>query len=171
MPTTSRDPRLPDVIKIDDIASGKIEPTLIYNELDRLKVEINVLRNDMTLFIKALATVPDNQRQDEYYRTAVQRLKCVQNSIKEYCNEYYKLLPIINLAQIKLGHEVEIVPQANKTPTVPPAPKPTTANKVPVKRTASGSKTNNVPNGKPMANGSNANRNGNGNLPNQPIVL
>lgn len=124
MGTTSRDPRLPDVIKIDDIASGRIEPQLIYEELDRLKVEINILRNDMSLFIKALATIPENQSQQEYYKTAKARLKTVQASIEDYCTQYYKLLPIINLAQIKLGHEVEIVPQ--KTPVLPDAvpPKP-----------------------------------------------
>ncbi|ODV77807.1 uncharacterized protein CANTADRAFT_53986 [Suhomyces tanzawaensis NRRL Y-17324] len=103
--------KLPDPIRIDDVTSGKIDPTLIYNELDRLKLEINILRNDMSLFVKALATIPQNQSQQEYYTVVLLRLKTVQNSIKEYCIQYNKLLPIINLAQIKLGHEVEILNQ------------------------------------------------------------
>lgn len=103
--------KLPDTIKIDDITSGKIDPQLIYDEIDRLKAEINILRNDMSLFLKALATIPSNQSQQEYYKLVVSRLKTVQISIKEYCEKYNKLLPIINLAQIKLGHEVEAPPQ------------------------------------------------------------
>ncbi|KAK6455085.1 uncharacterized protein RJT20DRAFT_54720 [Scheffersomyces xylosifermentans] len=103
--------KLPDLIKIDEITSGKIDPNLIFNELERLKVEINILRNDMSILIKALATIPQNQSQHEYYRVVVSRLKTVQTSIKDYCAKYNKLLPIINLAQIKLGHEVEIIPQ------------------------------------------------------------
>ena len=31
----------------------------------------------------------------------------MQDSIDDYCEKYNKLLPIINLAQIKLGHDVE----------------------------------------------------------------
>lgn len=102
--------KLPDIIKIDDITSGKIDPQLIYDEIDRLKAEINILRNDMSLFLKALATIPANQSQLEYYKLVVSRLKTVQASIREYCEKYNKLLPIINLAQIKQGHEVEAPP-------------------------------------------------------------
>lgn len=109
---------LPEVIRIDDVTSGKIDPTLIYNELDRLKVEINILRSDMSLFLKALVAIPDNQHQQEYFRVTVARLKIVQNSIVEYCIQYNKLLPIINLAQIRLGHEVEILPQQQGTPNL-----------------------------------------------------
>ncbi|CAX42426.1 conserved hypothetical protein [Candida dubliniensis CD36] len=99
--------KLPDIIKIDEITSGKIDPQLIYDEIERLKAEINTLRNDMSLFLKALATIPTNQSQMEYYKLVVSRLKTVQNSIVDYCDKYNKLLPIINLAQIKLGHDVE----------------------------------------------------------------
>lgn len=113
--SSTSESKLPDIIKIDDISSGKIDPNLIYQELERLKVEINILRNDMSLFLKALATIPENQSQQEYYKIIVLRLRTVQSSIKEYCVEYNKLLPIINLSQIKLGHEVEILPQNGKT--------------------------------------------------------
>ncbi|EMG47067.1 hypothetical protein SBY92_002128 [Candida maltosa Xu316] len=102
--------KLPNSIKIDDITSGKIDPQSIYDEIDRLKAEINILRNDMSLFLKALATIPSNQSQQEYYKVVVSRLKTVQVSINEYCEKYNKLLPIINLAQIKLGHDVEAPP-------------------------------------------------------------
>lgn len=110
---TTRDPRLPDSIRIDDIASGRVEPDLIFAELERLKVEISILRNDMSLFVQALATIPTNQSQQDYYKTVVLRLQSIKKSIHEYCEEYHKLLPIINLAQIKLGHEVEVVPNAS----------------------------------------------------------
>lgn len=114
--------RLPESIKIDDITTGKIDPNLIYDEIDRLKAEINILKNDMSLFLKALATIPPNQSQQEYYRIVMLRLKTVQTSIKEYCDKYNKLLPIINLAQIKLGHDVEAPP-----PPAPPSTKPSRA--------------------------------------------
>lgn len=104
---------LPEVIRIDDISSEKIDPQLIYQELERLKVEINILRNDMSLFLKALATIPESRSQQEYYKIIVLRLHTVQASIKDYCVQYNRLLPIINLSQIKLGHEVEILPQTN----------------------------------------------------------
>ncbi|KHC34270.1 hypothetical protein MGQ_03815 [Candida albicans P76067] len=97
--------KLPDILKIDEITSGKIDPQLIYDEIERLKAEINTLRNDMSLFLKALATIPPNQSQTEYYKLVVSRLKKVQDSIDDYCEKYNKLLPIINLAQIKLGHD------------------------------------------------------------------
>ncbi|KAG5420158.1 hypothetical protein I9W82_002038 [Candida metapsilosis] len=103
-------PKLPDSIKIDDITSGKIDPQLIYNEIERLKAEINILRNDMSMFLQALATIPESNSPQEYYRTTMSRLEVVQRSIQEYCERYNKLLPIINLAQIKLGHEVEAPP-------------------------------------------------------------
>ncbi|KGU08039.1 hypothetical protein MEY_03805 [Candida albicans 19F] len=99
--------KLPDILKIDEITSGKIDPQLIYDEIERLKAEINTLRNDMSLFLQALATIPPNQSQTEYYKLVVSRLKKVQDSIDDYCEKYNKLLPIINLAQIKLGHDVE----------------------------------------------------------------
>ncbi|RCK56101.1 Vacuolar protein sorting-associated protein 13 [Candida viswanathii] len=94
---------LPHDLKFEDLAanditSGKIDPQLIYDEIDRLKAEINILRNDI------------QPSQQEYYKLVVSRLKTVQISIREYCDKYNKLLPIINLAQIKLGHEVEAPP-------------------------------------------------------------
>lgn len=118
---------LPSVIKIDDITSGRIDPEVIYKELDRLKEEINILRHDMSLFVKALATIPEGDSQYEYYRNVESRLKVVQHSIKEYYSQYTRLLPIINLAQIKVGHDVEILsangsaekrPSASNGPTI-----------------------------------------------------
>lgn len=107
--------QLPEVIKIDDITSGKIDPTVIYQEIERLKYEINILRNDMSLFIKSLATIPEGFNQQEYYKNVARRLQVLQNTIKEYCVQYNRLLPIINLSQIKLGHEVEVTPQQNSS--------------------------------------------------------
>lgn len=98
-----------EVIKIDDITSGKVDAQVVYAELERLKIEINVLRKDMTLFIKALANIPSDHSQQDYYQMVSFRLKTIQQSIKEYCEQYEKILPIINLAQIRLGHEVEIL--------------------------------------------------------------
>lgn len=100
---------LPDLIKIDDIANGKVASEDIYAELHRLKMEVNILRNDMSLFIKALATIPDNQSQQEYHDNLVQKVHLVKKTIKEYCSQYNRLLPIINLTQIKLGQDVEIL--------------------------------------------------------------
>ncbi|KAI3405552.2 hypothetical protein KGF56_001570 [Candida oxycetoniae] len=105
-------PKLPNSIKIDDITSGRIDPQLIYDEIERLKAEINILRNEMSMFLKALATIPETGSQQEYYETIIRRLQTVQQSIVQYCERYNKLLPIINLAQIKLGHEVEAPPAA-----------------------------------------------------------
>lgn len=110
---------LPDNIKIDDIASSKIDPETIYKELERLKVEVNILRTDMSLFVKALATVPESQSQQEYYNTLQTKLQTVRADIHEYCVQYNRLLPIINLAQIKLGHEVEV--EAKSTGPAPGA--------------------------------------------------
>lgn len=94
-------------IRIDDIASGKIDPQSIYDELDRLQTEVNILRNDMSMFVKALATIHPNQNQQEYYDRLALRLATVKQSIHDYCLQYNHLLPVINLAQIKLGNEVE----------------------------------------------------------------
>ena len=130
--------KLPDILKIDEITSGKIDPQLIYDEIERLKAEINTLRNDMSLFLQALATIPPNQSQTEYYKLVVSRLKKVQDSIDDYCEKYNKLLPIINLAQIKLGHDVEGPPPSkiksetstnNKTPVMGNKTTPVMGNK------------------------------------------
>ena len=109
----SKEAEMPDVLKIDDITSGKIDPDLIYGEIERLKLEINILRHDMGMFTKALAAIPEGSGQQEYYRVIAVRLKVVQESIKDYCTQYNRLLPIINLSQIRLGHEVEVIPQNN----------------------------------------------------------
>lgn len=98
-----------DSIKIDDIVSSKIDPETIFKELERLKVEVNILRNDMLLFLRALATIPDNQSQQEYYNTLTAKLNTVRASIHDYCTQYNRLLPVINLAQIKLGQEAEVL--------------------------------------------------------------
>lgn len=102
---------LPDVIKIDDITSGKIEPTLIYNEISRLKIEINILRHDMSNLVKSFAHIPEGTSQTDYYNAIHDKLKIIQTNIREYCVQYNRLLPIINLAQIKLGNEVEVLPK------------------------------------------------------------
>lgn len=130
---------LPDNIKIDDIALGKIEPSVIYAELERLKVEINILRNDMSFFVQALATVPPHQSQHEYYKVVALRLQTVQASIKDYCAQYNRLLPIINLAQIKLGHEVEIAPSLGTRAATRTAKRPSVSKRSgPVSSPASG---------------------------------
>lgn len=108
-------------IKIDDIASGKIDSKAIYDELDRLKAEVNILRNDMSLFLKQLATIPDKSSQQEYQKALQQRLVQVQSTIKEYCARYDRLLPIINLSQIKLGQEPETTSKTNGLPVKKPS--------------------------------------------------
>lgn len=113
METVKKEEGLPEVLKIDDITSGRIDPDLIYNEIERLKLEINILRHDMSSFVKALAAIPEGSDQQQYYKTIAVGLKVIQESIKDYCTQYNKLLPIINLSQIKLGHEVEVIPQHN----------------------------------------------------------
>lgn len=100
---------LPDSIKIDDIASGRIDPHTIYTELERLKLEINVLRSDMLVFLKALATIPENQSQQAYYDNLVTTVQTIRGDIADFCAQYNRLLPIINLTQIKLGHDVEVL--------------------------------------------------------------
>ncbi|KAG7195208.1 uncharacterized protein KQ657_003734 [Scheffersomyces spartinae] len=81
----------------------------MYDELDRMKIQLNILRNDMLVFIQLLATIPSDLSQQQYFNSVKLRLFVVQQSIKEYCAQYNKLLPIINLAQIRLGNELEIV--------------------------------------------------------------
>lgn len=103
-------------IKIDDIASGRIDSKVIFDELERLKAEVNILRNDMSLFLKQLASIPEKHSQQEYQNALQQRLTQVQNTIKEYCARYNRLLPIINLSQIKLGQEPETNAKANGLP-------------------------------------------------------
>lgn len=144
--------RLPESIKIDDITSGKIDANLIYDEIDRLKAEINILKNDMSLFLKALASIPPNQSQQEYYRIVILKLKTVQTSIKEYCDKYNKLLPIINLAQIKLGHDVEAPPPNTRNSRTPTANN--TTNNTP---TLNSKSTPIIPNGNPPTFQSNPN--------------
>lgn len=103
-------------IKIDDIASGRVDSKAIFDELERLKAEVNILRNDMSLFLKQLASIPDKHSQQDYQNALQQRLAQVQNTIKEYCARYNRLLPIINLSQIKLGQEPETNSVTNGLP-------------------------------------------------------
>lgn len=103
---------LPETIKIDDINTGKILPQAIYEELDRMKVQLNILRNDMLVFVQLLATIPHDLSQQQYFNSVKLRLFVVQLSIKDYCAQYNRLLPFINLAQIRLGNELEIVASA-----------------------------------------------------------
>lgn len=107
---------LPETIKIDDIASGKIDTAVLFSEIDRLKVEANILRNDMSLFLRTLASASPNQSQQEYHKLLVLRLETVNASIHEYALQYNRLLPVINLAQIRLGHEVEVHPVKAESP-------------------------------------------------------
>ncbi|CAI5759547.1 unnamed protein product [Candida verbasci] len=163
--------RLPDSIKIDDITSGKIDPNLIYDEIERLKVEINILRNDMAMFLKALVSIKSNQSQQDYYLIIVSRLNIIQTSIKDYCEKYNKLLPIINLAQIKLGHEVEAPPPTKSKSAT------STLNNTPIsinKSTPSMNTTSNIKiddkNKKTTKKNSISNKNI-GSTSNQPIIL
>lgn len=96
-----------DAYKIDDITSGRVAPETLYAEIDQLKMEINLLRNEMSLFLQTLASISDNKSQHEYYALLVDQTKRVKSAIKEYCAKYNRLLAIINLAQIKLGQDAE----------------------------------------------------------------
>ncbi|OBA21902.1 hypothetical protein METBIDRAFT_77445 [Metschnikowia bicuspidata var. bicuspidata NRRL YB-4993] len=100
---------LPEQIKIDDITSGRVDPQVIYAELEHLKSEINILRSDMSVFLKALATIPESQSQQVYYDNLLAKVLTIRLDIKGFCAQYNRLLPIINLTQIKLGHEVEVL--------------------------------------------------------------
>lgn len=91
--------------KIDDITLGRVAPETLYNEIDHLKTEINLLRNGMALFLKALASIGENQSQHEYYAALADETSNVKQAIKEYCVKYNRLVAIINLAQIKLGQD------------------------------------------------------------------
>lgn len=110
---------LPDIIKIDDVTSGKIDSAVLYSEIERLKVEVNVLRNDMSLFLRTLASPSPSQSQQEYYKQLTARLETVLASIHEYSQQYNRLLPVINLAQIRLGHEAEVIPVKAESPQKP----------------------------------------------------
>lgn len=107
---------LPDTIKIDDITSGKIDSDVLFAEIDRLKVEVNILRNDMSLFLRTLASASSSQSQQEYHKLLTLRLETVTASIQEYSQQYNRLLPVINLAQIRLGYEVEVIPVKAESP-------------------------------------------------------
>lgn len=94
--------------KIDDITSARVTPETLYSEIDQLKVEVNLLRNDMSQFLKALATVPENKSQHEYYAQVMEQTQSVKLAVKEYCAKYNRLAAIINLAQIKLGQDPDM---------------------------------------------------------------
>lgn len=98
---------LPGAYKIDDIMSGRVSPETLYSEIDTLKAEINLLRNGMSQFLKALATIPEGRGQQEYYAQLAEQTQHVKAAIKEYCAKYDRLVAIINLAQIKLGQDPE----------------------------------------------------------------
>lgn len=100
---------LPDAYKIDDIMSGRVAPETLYSEFDMLKAEINLLRNGMSQFLKALATIPEGRGQQEYYTQLAEQTQNLKVAIKEYCVKYNRLVAIINLAQIKLGQDPEPV--------------------------------------------------------------
>lgn len=107
--------KLPDVVTINDVTLGRVDANHVYNELENLKVEISILRNDMSAFLKALATIPNNMNQHEYYNVVLLRLQAIQSLIKDYCNHYNNFLPIINLSQVQLGREVEVLPQPQES--------------------------------------------------------
>lgn len=137
-------PELPATIKIDDIISGRVEPEAIYRELDRLKVEVDVLRHDMTFFLRALADISDGRSQQEYYKLVESRLKGLKDGIRTYNEQYVRLLPIINLAQIKLGHEVEVLPAKATSDSLKPLA-PAATRPPPVQRRVSASKGKGTP--------------------------
>lgn len=97
-----------EAYKIDDITSGRVSPETLYAEIEQLKTEINLLRNEMSLFLQALATVSDNKSQQEYYALLMDLTQKVKSAIKDYCAKYNRLLAIINLSQIKLGQDAEV---------------------------------------------------------------
>lgn len=109
--------QLPESIKIDDVASGRIEASVIYEELERLKLEINMLRNEISTFVKALVTISDDMSQQSYYDSIEQRIFSVREAISKYCVRYNRLIPVINLTQIKLGQNVEILSAKATSPS------------------------------------------------------
>lgn len=98
---------IPENVEIDDIVLMKMDSNLIFQEIDRLKLELNKLRDDFFFFIKELAVIPENQSQKHYFQTVELNFKSVQSSINNYCLQYNKFLPIINHVQLKLGNELE----------------------------------------------------------------
>lgn len=90
-------------ITIEDIARGHIEPSAVYAELDRLKAEVDVVRNDMLLFLKGLGTIGDGQSQQEYRDILAQRLVRLQESISEYTRQFSMVQEVVETLQAKLG--------------------------------------------------------------------
>lgn len=103
-PTPPRTLKLPDVVRIEDIEEGRVEPQAVFDELDALKAEINGLRNAMAQFVTALATVPKGQSQHHYYELVVKKLKNLQAAIAEYLRQYQRLVPLITVAEQRLGN-------------------------------------------------------------------
>ena len=115
MNVTNGHEKLPDVVNINDVTLGDIDANYVLNELENLKVEISILRNDMSAFLKALATIPNNTSQQEYYNVIILRLQAMQSLIKDYCVHYNKFLPVINFSQVQLGRDVEVLSQQHKS--------------------------------------------------------
>lgn len=115
MNVTNGHEKLPDVVNINDVTLGDIDANYVLNELENLKVEISILRNDMSAFLKALATIPNNTSQQEYYNVIILRLQAMQSLIKDYCVHYNKFLPVINFSQVQLGRDVEVLSQQHES--------------------------------------------------------
>lgn len=96
-----------DAYKVDDIVSGRVPPEIVYSDIESLKAEVNLLRSSMSQFLNALATIPENESQQEYYTLLVHQTQTLKLAIKDYCGKYNRLVAIINLAQIKLGQDTD----------------------------------------------------------------
>lgn len=99
MATTNQRPPF----QLEDIELGRVKPTEVYTEIDRLKTEINGLRNCMAQFVTTLATIPPDQSQQLYYILVVKKLHQVQQAISEYLKQYECLVPLIQVAESRLG--------------------------------------------------------------------
>lgn len=115
MNVTNGHEKLPDVVNINDVTLGDIDANYVLNELENLKVEISILRNDMSAFLKALATISNSTSQQEYYNVIILRLQAMQSLIKDYCVHYNKFLPVINFSQVQLGRDVEVLSQQHES--------------------------------------------------------
>lgn len=89
--------------RLEDIELGRVKPAEVYAEIDRLKTEINGLRNSMAQFVTTLATIPPDQSQQLYYILVVKKLHQVQQAIADYLKRYECLVPLIQVAEARLG--------------------------------------------------------------------
>lgn len=97
-----------EICKIEDISSGRVPAEEVYQEMERLKTDISLLRTEMAQFLTALATVHENTSQHAYYAQLATRTAGVRAAIKDYCARYHRLLDVISYSQIKLNQEPEV---------------------------------------------------------------